>query len=144
MRRILVVANQTLGRTELMSAIKEEIADGECEFYVVVPETPIDDYDQSTLASPGSSGGEGGSLDQARHRMTAVVAEIREAGAVADGEVGDPDPLAAIYDAMAHREFNEIIVSTLPPGISRWLKMDLPSRVERTYHGPVRTIISAA
>ena len=139
MRRVLVVANQTLGRAELMAEIKRQIAEDECEFYVLVPRTPIDVDQESTIVGYHESFD-----DQARHRMTAVVAEIRQSGADADGEVGDADPFAAIRDVTANRVFDEIIVSTLPPGISRWLKMDLPSRVERTFDGPVRTITSVA
>ncbi len=144
MRKILVVANQTLGRTELMAEIERQIAEGECEFYVVVPMTPIDDYQEPViLAYHDSFDAQRNSQAQAHHRMTAVVAEIRELGARADGEVGDADPLAAIHDVTAHREFDEIILSTFPPGISKWLKIDLPSRVERTFDGPVNVITSA-
>ena len=50
-------------------------------------------------------------------------------GAEADGEVGDRDPVMAVRDAMRGREVDEVIVSTLPKGMSRWLGEDVPSRL---------------
>jgi len=51
------------------------------------------------------------------------------AGAPVEGIVGDPDPMAAVQDAINLRGFDEIIISTLSPRVSRWLKLDLPSKV---------------
>jgi hypothetical protein len=51
------------------------------------------------------------------------------AGGRVEGIVGDPEPLAAIQDAVNLRGFDEIILSTLPARVSRWLKLDLPSKV---------------
>jgi hypothetical protein len=42
--------------------------------------------------------------------------------------VGDPEPLAAIQDAINIHGFDEIIISTLPTRVSKWLKLDLPSK----------------
>ena len=61
-----------------------------------------------------------------------------------NGEVGDESPLAAIKDVLREKEFDEIIVSTLPPGISRWLGQDLVSRVERSFAIPVTHVIGDA
>jgi len=44
------------------------------------------------------------------------------------GEVGDADPIAAIHDAMNSRDFDEIVISTLPKRVSKWLRVDLPSK----------------
>ena len=57
------------------------------------------------------------------------------------GEVGDPRPLQAIEDTMAREPFDEIVLSTLPPKLSRWLKLDLIHRVESTYEVPVHHVI---
>jgi hypothetical protein len=58
--------------------------------------------------------------------------------------VGDPSPVEAIRDALRDREFDGIILSTLPPGISRWLRQDLPSRVEKEFDLPVTHVIGEA
>ena len=61
-----------------------------------------------------------------------------------DGEVGDGDPLLAIADALADRAVDEIILSTLPPGLSRWLALDLPSKVRARFDIPVTHVIGEA
>lgn len=65
---------------------------------------------------------------------------LRSVGAHVSGEVGDPDPLVAVKAVLAHREVDEIIVSTLPPGLSHWLRMDVPRRLQHRFHKPVTTV----
>jgi hypothetical protein len=141
-RRYLVVANKTLGGDELVQAIYQRIADGPCEFYVLVPATSsassVENY------GPGLGGGlpvlpraDEKAVSAARRRLDAEVHRIRKAGAPADGEVGDPDPLRAISNLLARRQFDEIILSTLPRRLSHWLHWDLPSRVQRKFQLPV-------
>jgi hypothetical protein len=67
---------------------------------------------------------------------------LHEIGATADGAVGDPDPMKAIEKTLAQRRFDEIILSTLPPGISRWLAWDLPHRVRARTDVPLTVITS--
>jgi hypothetical protein len=75
---------------------------------------------------------------EAEAHVRAAVERLRDEGLeVDDGKVGDPDPVAAVEDAVNFREFDEIIVSTLPRHISKWLKLDLPHRVERATGKPV-------
>ena len=57
--------------------------------------------------------------------------------------IGDANPVRAIDDVLIEHPHDEIILSTLPPGISRWLKLDLPHRVEQRFALPVTTVISA-
>ena len=52
------------------------------------------------------------------------------AGGHVEGMIGDPEPLNAIQDAVNLHGFDEIIISTLPTRVSRWLKLDLPSKLE--------------
>ena len=73
----------------------------------------------------------------AQAKLDAVVRTLTAAGTRASGTVGDPDPLRAVEGAMATGEFDEIIVSTLPARLSRWLHQDLPGRLERAFHLPV-------
>lgn len=83
-------------------------------------------------------------VDEARrrthHRLARILDRIRAAGGEADGEIGDPDPYTAAKNALERHTFDEVIVSTLPAGISRWLKVDLPSRLERVAEVPVTAI----
>jgi GABA permease len=142
MRRHLIVANQTLAADELTQAVRDRLEAGPCEFWVVVPATPLTDL------APGFVPTMGGwpvsvpapaeeSRKVARARLDAALQRLREAGANVDGEVGDPDPMRAIEHTFSEREFDEVIVSTLPARVSRWLHQDLPSRVERRFHVPV-------
>jgi hypothetical protein len=78
----------------------------------------------------------------AQHRLGQLLDELRRLGAEADGEVGHPDPLRAVSDELSSRSFDEVIVSTLPQPISRWLAMDLPHRLQRRFNLPVTTVIA--
>ena len=132
MRRYLVVANQTLGGEHLAEAIQARLAGGPSSFHVVVPATQPQDQAVWT---------EGEARALATKRLEAAVDRFRALGADVDGEVGDERPLEAIADAVREREFDEIILSTLPPGLSRWLGQDLPHRVERQFDLPVQHVI---
>jgi hypothetical protein len=150
MRRILIVANQTLGGDDLVDAVRDRIRQGPCEFWVVVPATP-----PSQLVVRRTPGGsvmpasapattvhtESGSTS-AHRRLDAGLARLREVGATADGGVGDHSPLRAIGTCVAREPFDEIIVSTLPSGVSRWLRNDLPRRIQRKFDLPVTHIVS--
>ena len=75
-------------------------------------------------------------------RLDRALARFRALGADVDGEVGDGNPILAIEDALRREAFDEIILSTLPPGISRWLRLDLPSRVSERFRLPVTHLIA--
>jgi hypothetical protein len=62
--------------------------------------------------------------------------------AAVTGEVGDISPVRAIADALLAAEFDEIILSTLPPGPSRWLRQDVVHRVRRTFAVPCTHIVA--
>ncbi|MCP3912589.1 MAG: chloride channel protein [Actinomycetia bacterium] len=113
-RRYLVVANQTLGGVALMAAVEERVAGpGGSQFHVVVP-----------LAS-------GGELKEARDRLSDQLEQFDALDIKATGEIGDADPLKAIEAAVERLPTHEILLSTLPPGSSRWLSSDLPTRARR-------------
>ena len=153
MHRYLVLANQTLGGQELMDAIRDRMARGPAEFWVLAPATPsthlITDFgalgggfpvDPSVLPTAADVRDEG--IAVAKSNLDTELTRLREIGATADGAVGDPNPIVAIERAVAEQKFDEIILSTLPPGISRWLAMDLPHRVRRKTNVPL-TVITA-
>jgi cell pole-organizing protein PopZ len=132
MRRYLVVANQTLGGEHLAEKVRACLAVGPSRFHILVPATQPNDHAVWT---------EGEAQAIATRRLERALARFRELGAEAEGEIGDEAPLQAIADAVRERDFDEIILSTLPPGLSRWLRQDLPHRVERTFEVTVSHVI---
>ena len=126
---VLVVANQTAESDQLLEALTERAERGPCKFHLLVPATP---HGAAWATDMHSGGGE------AEEHLKRAVERYREAGLeVDDGKVGDPDPIAAVQDAVNFKEFDEVIVSTLPRHVSKWLKLDLPHRVERSCGKPV-------
>jgi len=79
----------------------------------------------------------------AQERLDLELQRLHDAGADAEGEVGDANPLKAIRNALAGQQFDEIILSTLPQERSRWLRQDLPSQVRKKFQLPVTHIVSA-
>jgi hypothetical protein len=128
MRSYLIVANQTLTSASLRDAINARLADGPVRTHVVVPLSPVggrltwDEQESRAVAQA---------------RLDEVLGRLREMGAEADGEVGDRDPVMAVRDALRGREVDEVIVSTLPKGLSRWLGEDVPSRLRDSVPVPV-------
>lgn len=146
MRRCLVVANQTLGGLALVTAIRQRLAEGPHSFYVVVPATPSAflRWELQAQAAGGDPIPDTQGREYAVRRLDTELSRLRSIGADADGEVGDVHPLQAISDVLDRGTFDEIIISTLPQGISRWLKMDLPDRVARRFDLPVTHIVGPA
>jgi hypothetical protein len=132
MRRYLVVANQTLGGAQLLQMLRH-LAEHPATFHVLVPASPPTDH-LWTEAEARSI---------ARTRLETALERFRRIGAEeVTGEVGDARPMQAIDDVLSRESFDEIILSTLPPRLSRWLKLDLIHRVRSTYGLPVRHVIS--
>ena len=147
MRRYLIVANQTLGGEQLTAKITECMNAGPCRFYLVAPVTQTEASDQ--WAAGGLDGGVvPGAYKIARAlaagRLQHELARLRETGAEADGEVVDPNPVDAIRKLASREEVDEVIVSTLPRRLSRWMAMDLPHRVRRATKLPVTHISGPA
>ena len=133
MERYLVVANRTLGGEHLLDEVRRRLETGDCRFHVVVPVTPVSEH---------GSWNEGHSRTEAQKRLDVALARFGELGAEVTGELGDPSPVLAIGDALRGQEFDGIILSTLPPGGSRWLKLDLPHRVQRDFSVPVTHVVA--
>jgi hypothetical protein len=148
-RRYLVVANQTLAGPELSEEIRKRLEEP-CYFYVLVPNTRATDY--YSLAAAGGHvpmpsliiecgpAADEEATAQAQRRLDHLLGRLEELGVKAEGELGHANPLKAIANALESREFDEVILSTLPQPISRWLGMDLPRQVQRRCGVPVVTI----
>src|SRR5262245_37501145 len=79
---------------------------------------------------------------QARERLSVMLAGLAALGVPVEGDLGSPDPLEAIDKACATRQFDEIIVTTLPRHVSRWLRADVPHQAERRFGLPITTIMT--
>jgi GABA permease len=128
MRDYLVVANQTLTGEHLRDELRRRVDQGPCRFHIVVP---------ANRNPPGWTH----TPDQARaiaeERLREAIDQFAELGAEVDGQVGDERPLDAMLDALRRWSCDEVILSTLPAGGSRWLRMDLVSRASRVLPIPV-------
>jgi len=156
MRRYLVVANQTLQAAEVREVLRERIIAGPCSFFVIVPDTKAAQYDSvaagGTLPQPGMwwwatyyarPATDEEATAQARQRLSSMLAGFAALGVPVEGELGEADPLEAIEKVCAGRQFDEIIVATLPRPVSRWLRAGLPRRVQRRFGLPVTTIVAS-
>ncbi len=132
-RRVLVVANETLGGEELMSAIGELALAGRTEFFVVSPalnsrlKTWTSDEDPARAA--------------AQKRLDATLQRLASVGIEARGDIGDVDPLVAIEDAVRMFRPDEIVVSTHPEGRSNWLERGIVSAARERYDVPVTHVV---
>ena len=136
MRRFLIVANQTLDSRLLADRVEALIHAEESTFFVVAPATPL--HDQAGYT--GAPSPQDRARAVAQQRLNHSIDNIRALGAEADGEVGDADPFEAVRLALGRFDADEVIVSTLPPALSRWLRRDLPDRISRAFHRPVAIV----
>jgi hypothetical protein len=119
MRRILVVANRTLCEPALLQAVRAASQPGPVQFHLVVP-----------ASHPAGFWTDAQAEHEAQERLTAIVGALDAEGIHATGEIGDPSPVTAVIDVL-HRDvtIDEVIVSTLPRGVSRWLGVNVVRRI---------------
>ncbi|HEX2231932.1 MAG TPA: hypothetical protein VHG69_01050 [Thermoleophilaceae bacterium] len=113
---VLVVANVTATSEELLAALRERGERDRCRFTLVVPAPGV-----------GPVGREA-----AERTLAEALEHLRAAGLEVEGVVGDHDPIAAVTDEFDPQKHDEIVISTLPTGVSKWLQVDLPHRIERS------------
>lgn len=146
MRRYLIVANQTLRTDELAELVNRRQLAGPAEFFLVVPATPVLEMVEGATAMSTLGGSTlmpstpEHARELAQQRLTEAVTQLQASGTKVDGTVGDRDPVRAVEAVLAGAQFDEIIVSTLPSRISKWLHQDLPRRLEHKTHLPVTHI----
>lgn len=120
--RVLVVAHKTAATQPLLDAVRERASRGPASFTLLVPNPAHGLHKAVDPEDVGASEAQG-VLDNALPKLSDA------AGSQVDGIIGDADPSAAIQDAINLRGFDEVIISTLPTKVSRWLHLDLPSKV---------------
>ncbi len=120
---VLVVANVTAASDDLIAALNERAGQGPAEFTFLIPAT-------------------GGDSQGAKRALNEALERARAEGLECSGSVGDTDPVVAVHEAWDPRRYDEVVVSTLPTGASRWLQIDLPHRIEKITDAPVRHVLS--
>jgi hypothetical protein len=155
-RRVLVVANRTANSAELLAAVRRLAESGVSSFRVVVPATVTVSGLQSMASAwdpfagvpPISPEVLPSQIEEAQRaaqdQLDGLLTELRSLGADATGEIGSPDPIAAISAAINAGAVDEILLSTLPAGLSRWLSRDLPSRCAKRFGLPVTHVEAVA
>jgi hypothetical protein len=132
MKRILVVANETVAGKPLIDAVRKRAEGGDVHVHVVSPQNQPKHgyviYEEHVR-------------DAAQNRLEMTVALLREAGIEADGEVMDPDPYSAVMDALGEQDYDEIVISTHPETRSGWLRQGLVDRVQRATRRPVEHVV---
>jgi len=132
-KRVLVVANETVGGDELMEVIGELALADKSLFYVICPalntrlKTWTSDEDPARAA--------------ARIRLQTMLERLSSVGVEAQGDIGDVDPLVAVEDAVRLFRPNELVVSTHPEGRSNWLERGVVSALRERYEMPVTHVV---
>src|SRR5215208_2476579 len=131
-KRILVVANETVGGTALIDAVKRHADAGPVAVHVICPQN---------APKHGYVIYDGTVREAAENRLALTLSQLKEVGVEATGEVMDPDPYSAIMDAIGEARYDEIVVSTHPETRSGWLRQDLIDRVAKDTDCPVEHVV---
>lgn len=122
---VLVVAKVTATSSDLAGALAARAERGSASFTLIVPASPVAHGREAARRT----------LDEALERLRAVGLQV-------DGRVGASDPIDAVMDEWDPRRYDEIIVSTLPMKVSKWLHAGLPERVGRLTGARVTHVVS--
>ena len=132
-RRILVIANETVGGSELLAILRRKAEGVNEQVHVVCPAL---NSQVRTWASD-----EDGARAAAQQRLDASLARLRQDGVQAQGEVGDGDPLQAIEDALRTFGADEIVISTHPEGRSNWLERNVVGDARDRFDVPITHVV---
>jgi len=131
-KKVLVVANRTADSPDLIAVLGRRAAETPTRFTLLVPAVPHGLAWAADMKAGWSEAA--GRADRAAGRIRQSGLELEEV------IVGDPDPFAAVGDVLHARGFDEVVVSTLPRMISRWLAVGLPARLRRAIEVPVTEV----
>jgi GABA permease len=131
--RVLVVANETVGGSQLLETIRERIAGHDARVLVVCPAL------NSPLRHWASD--EDDARQKAQERLDASLATMQGVDIQASGEIGDGDPIQAIEDALRTFRPDELIVSTHPVGKSHWLERGVVGKARERFALPVTHVV---
>ncbi len=123
--QVLVVANVTANSPELVDTLKLRGERGSTSFSLIVPAPPFE-----------------GGRAAAIQRVSEAVVSLRDLGLDVQGAIAGGDPVVAVAEAWSPAQYDEIIISTLPVGYSRWLRADLPRRIEKLTGALVTHVIA--
>ena len=132
-RRILVIANETVGGEELLRLLRTKSEGVREQVLVVCPAL------NSQVRHWASD--EDGARAAAQERLDASLAQLQGHGVVARGEVGDGDPLQAIEDALRTFGADEIVISTHPEGRSNWLERNVVGAARERFDVPITHVV---
>jgi hypothetical protein len=132
-RRYLVVGNQTLGSARLLREMRSCASRGPAQFHLIVPPTEKPHGHASSSESEARA--------SCQKRLDAALVDFTTAAFAVDGEVCDHNVVDAVSGALEREGYDEIILSTLPPGLSRWIHADLAHRLKRRFQLPVRHVV---
>lgn len=119
--RVLIVAHRTAATPALIEAVRDRASRGDCAFTLLVPNPA---HGLHRVVDPEDVG-----QSEAQDTLELAIPLLSEAaGREVKGMIGVSEPLAAIQDAVNLNGFDEIIISTLPKRVSRWLHLDLPHK----------------
>jgi hypothetical protein len=134
LKRVLLVANETVAAHGVRDRIKELVGGGDAEVFVVAPALTKTRFQQVTGAVDEAIG-------EARKRLESSIQALRESGISASGDVGESDPNLALADALRRFPADEVVISTHPPGRSRWLEQDVVERARAEAGVPVTHVV---
>lgn len=150
MGKVLIVANRSLGGSELGKMIEERVAAAPCEVHLVVPvPSPV----AAAVAVGGSAVDIAPTLSRdidhdrlaAKEQLEFGLDWLAGLGASPTGELSlEPDTSSVVARLVGAGGFEEVIVSTLPTKVSRWLRQDLPRRIGRKVSVPVTVVSTTA
>jgi GABA permease len=132
-RKILVIANETVGGEELFTLLGTKAEDVDEEMLLICPALNSRVRTWTSDEDPARA--------DAQDRLDASLARLATAGVSARGEIGDGDPLQALEDALREFPADEIVVSTHPPGRSHWLEQGVVEQARHRYDVPVTHVV---
>jgi hypothetical protein len=129
--RVLVLANRTAGSPQLRDALLERRERGPIKVTLLVPAA-------WEVQDPH------GGVETGRRRVRTALENLRDTGLEVQCRLGDADPITALREVWDPDRYDEVIVSTLPSRMSRWLQIDLPRRAGKITGVPVTHVEAAA